>query len=79
MCIVAFQLIYACLLNILINIIIQAQKDEECGNDELAKKKRQGVLTLNITPTVCYVITSIIFISLGIYGFVVVINAARAN
>ena len=42
---------------------MQAKKDEECGNDELAKKKRQGVLALNITAIVCFVVlVTIVFI-----------------
>ena len=42
---------------------MQAKKDEECGNDELAKKKRRGVLALNITAIVCFVVLiTIVFI-----------------
>ena len=54
---------------------MQAQKDEERGNDELAKKKRQGVLALNISAIVCYVIT---VISAIIAIVVVTSTAARA-
>ena len=70
MCIVVF---YLCPL--LINIIMQAQKDEEQGNDELAKKKRRGVLALNISAIVCFVIT---VISAIIAIVVVTSPAARA-
>ena len=70
MCIVVF---YLC--NLLINIIMQAQKDEEQGNDELAKKKRRGVLALNISAIVCFVIT---VISAIIAIVVVTSPAARA-
>ena len=41
---------------------MQAEKDEKCGNDELAKKKRRGVLALNITAVVSYFVILIIVI-----------------
>ena len=57
---------------------MQARKDEECGNDELARSKRQGVLALNIIAIVCYVvITIIVIVVVTIYGLAAA-AAARA-
>ena len=74
MCIVVF---YLC--NLLINIIMQAQKDEEQGNDELAKKKRRGVLALNISAIVCFVITVISAIIAIVVVTSPAVRAAIAN
>ena len=41
---------------------MQAEKDEKCGNDELAKKKRRGVFALNITAIVSYFVVLIVVI-----------------
>ena len=57
---------------------MQAQKDEECGNDELARNKRQGVLALNIIAIVCYVVITIIVIIVVTFSALAAAAAARA-
>ena len=57
---------------------MQAQKDEECGNDELARNKRHGVLALNIIAIVCFVVSVIITIIVIIFQVMAAAAAARA-
>ena len=58
--------------------IMQAQKDEECGNDVLAKKKRRGLLVLKIIPIVCLAISVICVIISFVIIAVTTGTAAKA-